>query len=114
MLEGELAITESSWINGFKNVNLNPDETQPIEVWLSNISGHLEAAGDHHRCLQYGYNPTEEDVSFETNLNLLKAIKVPRKFEKLSPEGKKKVRPISFSPSRHSARPHMSTSFPTY
>jgi hypothetical protein len=91
MLEGERAITSSTWFNGFKNVNLNPDEAQPIEVWLSNISEHLEAAGDTSRFLQHGYSPTVEDVNLEVNLKHLRSIKVPPKFQALSFEGKQKV-----------------------
>lgn len=91
MLEGERAITKSTWFNGFKNVNLNPDEALPIEVWLSNISEHLEAAGDTHRFLQHGYIPTVEDVKLEANLKHLRSIKVPPKFQALSFESKQKV-----------------------
>ena len=102
MLEGERAITNAAWYNGFKNVNLNPDDAQPIEVWLSNISDHLEAAGDTHRFLQHGYNPTVEEVAFEANLKHLRSIKVPEKFQALSFEGKQKVNADTL----HSLPPH--------
>ena len=91
MLEGERAITTSTWFNGFKNVNLNPDMAKPIEVWLSNISDQLEAAGDSHRFLQHGYIPSVEDVKLEANLKHLRSIKVPPKFQALSFESKQKV-----------------------
>ena len=91
MLEGERAIKSSTWFNGFKSVNLNPDFAQPIEVWLSNISEHLEAAGDSHRFMQCGYTPTDKEVKLEANLKLLRSIKVPSKFQELSFEGKQKV-----------------------
>ena len=102
MLEGERAITNAAWYNGFRNVNLNPDDAQPIEVWLSNISDHLEAAGDTNRCLHHGYNPTVEEVAFEANLKHLRSIKVPEKFQALSFEGKQKVNADTL----HSLPPH--------
>lgn len=102
MLEGERAITNAAWYNGFKNVNLNPDDAQPIEVWLSNISDHLEAAGDTHRFMHHGYNPTVEEVAFEANLKHLRSIKVPEKFQALSFEGKQKVNADTL----HSLPPH--------
>jgi hypothetical protein len=93
MLEGERNITAKSWYNGFKNVNLNPDHTQPIEVWLSTITEQLEASGATDRFLQSGYVPTVDEVELESNIQLLRAIKIPPKFAALSHSGKQKVCP---------------------
>jgi hypothetical protein len=93
MIEGEKSITAKSWFNGFKNVNLNPDHTKPIEVWLSTISEQLEASGATERFLEAGYIPTPDEVALENNIVLLRAIKIPPKFAALSHSGKQKVCP---------------------
>jgi hypothetical protein len=93
MLEGERNITAKSWYNGFKNVNLNPDHTQPIEVWLSTINEQLEASGATDRFLESGYNPTFDEVELESNIQLLRAIKIPPKFAALPHSAKQKVCP---------------------
>ena len=65
MLASETAITGDTWRRGYSNVNLNPDTTRSIEVWLSEISPHLVASGEPDRMIQHGYSPTDDDVMME-------------------------------------------------
>jgi len=89
MLESEKAITSEAWKKSFINVNLNPDNCMPIQVWLSKISDHLIAAGDDTRLLFHGIVLTPEEVELEYQLQQLKAIKPPNNYLNLTDEEKK-------------------------
>ena len=91
MLESEKDITGGHWKEGFRNVNLNPDTTLPIEVWLSKISSHLTASGDIGRLLSHNIKMSEEEIKLEYNLRFLKSIKPPALYNALSDADKTTV-----------------------
>ena len=77
MLVSEGAITGETWERGYKSVNLHPSHMQPIEVWLSGISSHLQAAGEQKRLIEWGHSPSVEEVQVEQGLIQLRAINPP-------------------------------------
>ena len=67
MLAGDRAIDRNVWIDAFRNVNLHPDHRFPLQVRLSKIHEHLEAAGESIRFLHHGYAPTPEEIKVEVH-----------------------------------------------
>jgi hypothetical protein len=74
MLSSEAAVAGQTYTNGAKNVNIHPDHTVPIEVWLSMRDEDLRAAGVTSRLIEEGYAPTDDDVMRDYNKRHLRAI----------------------------------------
>ena len=99
MLASEEAITGETWKSGYKSVNLNPDTTMDIEVWLSYINDHLVAAGKPDRLIHHGYSPTDEEVrKMEHGKQHLRSITLPVCYEMLDLEDKRASMSLLSSP----------------
>jgi hypothetical protein len=98
MLASETAVTGDTWRRGYTNVNLNPDTTRGIEVWLSEISPHLIASGEPDRMIQHGYSPTNEEVMMEHGKKHLRSIKIPPLYEMMNETKQSAVMSILSSP----------------
>jgi uncharacterized membrane protein YgcG len=85
VMAGQAGGRGKAWTAGFIRVNLHPDHKIPMEVWLSNISERLVAAGGTERLLSDAY-------SAEAYLRL---VKVPEFFRELVPAEQEELRQLT-------------------